>query len=98
MRTAMTLSLLLACGTAYAAPVKAPAPKSAPKQVNSEEQLFRQLKQAQNAEDAHVIEKKHKLMSRPPRSPSVDVLMTGGRCRGGFRQEDGEKTGRGDHQ
>jgi tetratricopeptide (TPR) repeat protein len=77
MRTALALSLLLACGTAYAAPAKAPAPKTpAPKEVNSEEQLFRQLKQAQSAEDAHVIEQKLKLMFRPSGSPSVDLLMT----------------------
>ena len=72
MRTALILSLLLACGPLYAAPAKTPAPK----QVNSEEQLFRQLKQAQNAEDAHVIEEKLKLMFRPSGSPSVDLLMT----------------------
>jgi tetratricopeptide (TPR) repeat protein len=77
MRTALVLSLLLACGTAYAAPAKAPAPKTpAPKEVNSEEQLFRQLKQAQSSEDAHVIEEKLKLMFRPSGSPSVDLLMT----------------------
>jgi len=77
MRTALVLSFLLACGTAYAAPAKAPAPKTpAPKEVNSEEQLFRQLKQAQSAEDAHVIEQKLKLMFRPSGSPSVDLLMT----------------------
>jgi len=77
MRTALVLSFLLACGTAYAAPAKAPAPKPpAPKEVNSEEQLFRQLKQAQSAEDAHVIEQKLKLMFRPSGSPSVDLLMT----------------------
>ena len=77
MRTALILSLLLACGTAYAAPAKAPASKTpAPKEVNSEEQLFRQLKQAQSSEDAHVIEEKLKLMFRPSGSPSVDLLMT----------------------
>jgi tetratricopeptide (TPR) repeat protein len=77
MRTALVLSLLLACGTAYAAPAKGPAPKTpAPKEVNSEEQLFRQLKQAQSSEDAHVIEEKLKLMFRPSGSPSVDLLMT----------------------
>jgi tetratricopeptide (TPR) repeat protein len=73
MRTALILSFLLA-GTAYAAPAKTPAP--APKEVNSEEQLFHQLKQAQNAEEAHVIEEKLKLMFRPSGSPSVDLLMT----------------------
>jgi tetratricopeptide (TPR) repeat protein len=72
MRIALILSLLLACGAAYAAPAKT----SAPKAVNSEEQLFRQLKQAQSAEDAHVIEEKLKLMFRPSGSPSVDLLMT----------------------
>src|SRR3569833_77000 len=77
MRTALILSLLLACGTAYAAPATAPASKTpAPKEVNSEEQLFRQLKQAQSSEDAHVIEEKLKLMFRPSGSPSVDLLMT----------------------
>ena len=76
MRTALILALVLACGAAYAAPAKAPAPQSAPKQLNSEEQLFRQLKQAQSAEDAHVIEEKLKLMFRPSGSPSVDLLMT----------------------
>ena len=77
MRTALILSFLLAAGTAYAAPAKAPAPKTpAPKEVNSEEQLFRQLKQAQSSEDAHVIEEKLKLMFRPSGSPSVDLLMT----------------------
>jgi len=77
MRTALILSLLLACGPLYAAPAKAPAPKTpAPKEVNSEEQLFRQLKQAQSSEDAHVIEEKLKLMFRPSGSPSVDLLMT----------------------
>lgn len=75
MRTALILSFLLAAGTAYAAPAKTPAPKPAPKEVNSEEQLFHQLKQAQNAEEAHVIEEKLKLMFRPSGSPSVDLLM-----------------------
>lgn len=72
MRTALALSLLLACGTAYAAPTK----PLAPKEVTSEDKLFRQLKQAQSAEDAHVIEEKLKLMFRPSGSPSVDLLMT----------------------
>lgn len=77
MRTALILSLLLASGAAFAAPAKSLAPKTpAPKEVNSEEQLFRQLKQAQSAEDAHVIEQKLKLMFRPSGSPSVDLLMT----------------------
>jgi tetratricopeptide (TPR) repeat protein len=76
MRTALILSILLAAGAAYAAPAKTPAPKPAPKQVNSEEQLFHQLKQAQSAEEAHVIEEKLKLMFRPSGSPSVDLLMT----------------------
>ena len=72
MRPALVLSLLLACGTAYAAPTKTPAPK----EVTSEEKLFRQLKQAQSAEEAHGIEEKLKLMFRPSGSPSVDLLMT----------------------
>ena len=74
MRTALILSFLLACGPLYAAPAQ--PPKSPPKQVDSEEQLFRQLKQAQSAEEAHVIEEKLKLMFRPSGSPSVDLLMT----------------------
>jgi tetratricopeptide (TPR) repeat protein len=72
MRTALVLSLLLACGTAYAAPAKKPAPKEAV----SQEQLFRQLKQAQSSEDAKPIEDKLKLMFRASGSPSVDLLMT----------------------
>ena len=74
MRTALVLSLLLACGTASAAPAKKPAPK--PKEVVSQEQLFRQLKQAQSSEDAKPIEDKLKLMFRASGSPSVDLLMT----------------------
>src|ERR1700743_431297 len=74
MRTALILSFLLACGAAYAAPAKAPKP--APKEVNSEEQLFRQLKQAQSTEDTHTIEKKLQLIFRASGSPSVDLLMT----------------------
>jgi tetratricopeptide (TPR) repeat protein len=72
MRAALVLSLLLTSGIAYATPAKSPAPK----EVNSEEQLFRQLKQAQSAEDAHAIEEKLKLMFRASGSPSVDLLMT----------------------
>jgi len=76
MRTALILSLLLASGPLYAAPAKAPASKPVPKEVISEEQFFRQLKQAQSAEDAHGIEEKLKLMFRASGSPSVDLLMT----------------------
>jgi tetratricopeptide (TPR) repeat protein len=76
MRTALVLSLLFACGPLYAAPAKAPASKPVPKEVISEEQLFRQLKQAQSAEDAHGIEEKLKIMFRASGSPSVDLLMT----------------------
>jgi tetratricopeptide (TPR) repeat protein len=76
MRTALVLSLLLACGPLYAAPAKAPASKPVPKEVTSEEQLFHQLKQAQSSEDAHGIEEKLKLMFRASGSPSVDLLMT----------------------
>jgi tetratricopeptide (TPR) repeat protein len=73
MRTALVLSLLLACGTAYAAPAKKPAPKKEPV---GQEQLFRQLKQAQSSEDAKPIEDKLKLLFRASNSPSVDLLMT----------------------
>lgn len=61
------LSLLLLSGMALAAP---------PKPVNSQDKLFAQLKQAQNAEDAKVIEGKLKLLFRASNSPSVDLLMT----------------------
>ena len=65
MRPAFLLSLLLIAGPALAA-----APK-----INSEEQLFDQLKKAQSAEDAHPIEQKLMAMFRPSGSASVDLLM-----------------------
>lgn len=82
MRTALILALLLVSGTVLldsswaAAPV--PQAKAAPqaKNVNSEEQLFAQLKKAQTSEDAKTIEDKLKLMFRASGSPSVDLLMT----------------------
>lgn len=70
MRSALVLSLALVAGAAYAAPAQKPA------QVNSEEQLFSQLKKAQSAEEAKGIEDKLKLMFRASGSPSVDLLMT----------------------
>lgn len=72
MRTALALCLFLIPGLAYAAPAKTPVPN----EVNSEEQLFAQLKKAATAEDAHAIEEKLKLMFRASGSPSVDLLMT----------------------
>lgn len=74
MRGALVLSLLLMTGVAQAAPAKLPQP--APKNVNSEEQLFVQLKKADNEEDAHPIEAKLEAMFRVSGSPSVDLLMT----------------------
>jgi Tfp pilus assembly protein PilF len=77
MRGALVLSLLLVSGAAYAAtpPAKAPAqPK--PLKVESEEQLFAQLKQCGSAEDAHPIEEKLQAMFRVSGSPSIDLLMT----------------------
>jgi tetratricopeptide (TPR) repeat protein len=73
MRGAAILSLLLMCGVAYAAPSK---PVPAPKNVNSEEQLFAQLKKVENEQDAHPIEEKLQVMFRASGSPSVDLLMT----------------------
>jgi tetratricopeptide (TPR) repeat protein len=70
MRPAFLLSVLLIAGPALAAAPKAPAP-----QLNSEEQLFDQLKRAQSAEDAHPIEQKLIAMFRPSGSASVDLLM-----------------------
>ena len=70
MRPALVLSLLLICGSAFAAP-PAPAPK-----VESQEQLFAQLKKAERPEDAHPIEQKLIAMFRASGSPSVDLLMT----------------------
>jgi tetratricopeptide (TPR) repeat protein len=66
MRPAFLLSLLLIAGPALAA---------TPKSLNSEEQLFDQLKKAQSAEDAHPIEQKLMAMFRPSGSASVDLLM-----------------------
>jgi tetratricopeptide (TPR) repeat protein len=73
MRGALALSLLLVSSVAYATPSK---PVPAPKNVNSEEQLFVQLKKADNEEDAHPIEAKLEAMFRVSGSPSVDLLMT----------------------
>ena len=72
MRIALALSLLFVCGAAFAAPAKPPVPA----EVNSQEQLFAQLKKAGTAEDAKAIEGKLKLMFRASGSPSVDLLMT----------------------
>jgi tetratricopeptide (TPR) repeat protein len=73
MRLALILSLALVSGAAFAAPTP-PQPQA--KNVNSEEQLFAQLKKAPSAEDAKSIEEKLKLMFRASGSPSVDLLMT----------------------
>ncbi|HJS45644.1 MAG TPA: hypothetical protein VJ753_04505 [Rhizomicrobium sp.] len=73
MRPALVLFLLLVSSTAYAAPMHVPAPK--PKEVSSEEKLFAQLKEAENAEDAHPIEQKLMAMFRASGSPSVDLLI-----------------------
>ena len=78
MRSALVLSLLLIGGSAlldssWAAPA-APAPET--KNVTSQEQLFAQLKKAENPEDAHPIEQKLIAMFRASGSPSVDLLMT----------------------
>ena len=70
MRPALVLSLLLIGGSAFAAP-----PASAPK-VESQEQLFAQLKKAERPEDAHPIEQKLIAMFRASGSPSIDLLMT----------------------
>ena len=69
MRSALVLSLLLISGVATA------ATPPAPKNVNSEEQLFAQLKKAESAEDAHPIEQKLIGLFRASGSPSVDLLM-----------------------
>jgi tetratricopeptide (TPR) repeat protein len=74
MRGALVLSLLLLSGVAQAVPNKLPSP--APQNVTSEEQLFAQLKKADNQEDAHPIEQKLETMFRVSGSPSVDLLMT----------------------
>ena len=79
MRPALALVLLLVSSAAYAAPMQAPAPKPqapAPKEVNSEDKLFAQLKQVENAEDAHPIEQKLMALFRASGSPSVDLLIT----------------------
>ncbi|MFO1248561.1 MAG: tetratricopeptide repeat protein [Alphaproteobacteria bacterium] len=70
MRPALVLSLLLIAGSAFAAP-----PAAAPK-VESQEQLFAQLKKAERPEDAHPIEQKLIAMFRASGSPSIDLLMT----------------------
>ena len=84
MRGALVLSLVLVSGTALLAagaalavtpPVK-PSSQPAPKKVESEEQLFVQLKQCGSAEDAHPIEAKLQAMFRASGSPTVDLLMT----------------------
>lgn len=72
MRMALLLSVLLASGTAIAAPTKKPAAKSA---FVTEDMLFAQLKKAQSPEDAHPIEEKILGMFRASGSPSVDLLM-----------------------
>jgi tetratricopeptide (TPR) repeat protein len=71
MRPALVLSLLLISGVAVAAP-SAPAPTN----VNSEDQLFAQLKKVERPEDAHPIEQKLIGLFRASGSPSVDLLMT----------------------
>jgi Flp pilus assembly protein TadD len=79
MRPALALFLLLMSSAAYAAPMQAPAPKPpapAPKEVTSEDKLFAQLKQVENAEDAHPIEQKLMALFRASGSPSVDLLIT----------------------
>lgn len=70
MRPALVLFLLLIAGSAFAAP-SAPAPK-----VESQDQLFAQLKKAERPEDAHPIEQKLIAMFRASGSPSIDLLMT----------------------
>ena len=74
MRPALALFLLLVSSAAYAAPPQSLAPK--PKEVSSEEKLFAQLKQVENAEDAHPIEQKLMAMFRASGSPSVDLLIS----------------------
>lgn len=77
MRGALALSLLLFSGAAQAVtpPARAPSqPK--PLKVESEEQLFAQLKQCSSAEDAHPIEARLQNMFRASNSPSVELLMT----------------------
>src|SRR6267378_549317 len=79
MRPALALFLLLVSSAApldssWAAPSQSPAPK--PREVSSEEKLFAQLKQVENAEDAHPIEQKLMAMFRASGSPSVDLLIT----------------------
>jgi len=79
MRPALALVLLLLSSAAYAAPMQAPAPKTqapAPKEVTSEDKLFAQLKQVENAEDAHPIEQKLMALFSASGSPSVDLLIT----------------------
>ena len=52
------------------------APSASAPNVNSEEQLFAQLKKAERPEDAHPIEQKLIGLFRASGSPSVDLLMT----------------------
>jgi Tfp pilus assembly protein PilF len=80
MRLALALFLLFApfavsLDSSWAAPVKPAAPKPVPKEVTSEENLFAQLKEAANSEDAHPIEQKLIALFRISGSPSVDLLV-----------------------
>jgi len=79
MRPVLAIFLLLVTSAApldssWAAPSKPAAP--APSQVTSQETLFAQLKQVENAEDAHPIEQKLMAMFRASGSPSVDLLIS----------------------
>jgi Flp pilus assembly protein TadD len=74
MRAALAFFLLLISSATYAAPSGPPVSK--PKEVSSEDKLFAQLKQVENAEDAHPIEQKLMAMFRASGSPSVDLLIT----------------------
>jgi len=80
MRPALALVLLLLSSAAYAAPIQAPAPSKpaapVPKEVNSEDKLFAQLREVDRAEDAQPIEQKLMAMFRASGSPSVDLLIT----------------------
>lgn len=77
MRGALVLSLLLLTGTAYAVPPPAKTPaRPAPQKVESQDQLFTQLKQCGSAEEAHPIEAKLQAMFRASNSPSIELLMS----------------------
>ena len=80
MRPALALVLLFLSSAAYAAPIQAPAPSKpaapVPKEVNSEDKLFAQLREVDRAEDAQPIEQKLMAMFRASGSPSVDLLIT----------------------